>query len=355
MDYQQKSKKRINLEENVTVAFGQNNTGQNSQRKRELEENVTVAFDQNQGSGQSKRGSQGRRNSQSSRESHSERRVCQPGEDNVTIPMRGKKEEYSPSKKGRNLENNHTVPMGHMPPSRSRMENNVTIPVGRHTQEENVTMRLSDADVRDDLSQKMAGAFQKSVERRKGLDEEQLTGRGVLDPVDIVNMDTRASAAKARQFSGARVLAGTAVSMKESVSKTVPDLKSERVTVSRALHIHKPVGWLVCIEGPEIGNTFPLKSGINVIGASRTCDVCLSSANRVSRNLTINLEYKPEGRMFQVYRGAIMPGETGRPVYLNKRILLMPAEMRKNDKLHLGICTLMLIPCCDEKFDWEEV
>lgn len=113
--------------------------------------------------------------------------------------------------------------------------------------------------------------------------------------------------------------------------------------------ISKPTGWLICVEGPDYGKSFPLKNGVNTIGRSDDMDVVLKKDLAVSRNRHAQIEYLEEKRCFLAETG-----EQKKIVYINDELLLEPVIMKKNDLLMLGDSSLMLIPCCDEAFSWDE-
>lgn len=110
------------------------------------------------------------------------------------------------------------------------------------------------------------------------------------------------------------------------------------------------VGWLVGLNGAIKGESFLLKSGKNFIGRGSDMDVVLSKDNSVSRNKHAILIYEPKSRMF-----IAQPGESRELFYLNGNVVLNNEQMKKNDILSIGETKLMLIPCCDEQFCWEDV
>lgn len=110
-----------------------------------------------------------------------------------------------------------------------------------------------------------------------------------------------------------------------------------------------PVGWMICIEGPDCGKSFPLKEGKNVIGRSESMDISLKNDVFVFDNQAY-IEYYEKSCCFYVH-----PGEARKLVYLNDDILLISSSIKKNDILNLGDSKLMLIPCCDEKFSWSNI
>ena len=109
-------------------------------------------------------------------------------------------------------------------------------------------------------------------------------------------------------------------------------------------------GWFVCIKGVNKGRDFRLAVGRNSIGRSESNDVALIGDNTVSREPQAVLVYEPKGNKFYV-----LPGSTRSLSYLNGDVLLSKTEMKKNDILEMGGTELMLIPCCDERFNWGDI
>src|SRR5699024_24863 len=118
---------------------------------------------------------------------------------------------------------------------------------------------------------------------------------------------------------------------------------------STSTHLfNQPVGWLICVDGPDYGKSFPLKEGKNYIGRSDTMDVVIKNDRAVSRNTHAWIEYLENKRKFYV-----SIGESHKIVYLNEDIVLAPKVMDKNDIISIGNSCLMLIPCCDRQFSWQ--
>ena len=109
------------------------------------------------------------------------------------------------------------------------------------------------------------------------------------------------------------------------------------------------VGWVVCVKGGLYGQDFRLKSGRNFVGRAENMDVCLRGESTVSRDRHAILIYEPRQNLFLV-----QPGETKELIYLNGNVVLTPMVMKKNDVLQVGDVSLMLIPCCDDAFQWED-
>ncbi|HIV24822.1 MAG TPA: FHA domain-containing protein [Candidatus Scatomonas pullistercoris] len=126
----------------------------------------------------------------------------------------------------------------------------------------------------------------------------------------------------------------------------------ENLTVgyyARSLGVEPVVGWLVCIKGEYRGQSFCLKAGRNFIGRAASMDVVLSLDHSVSRFRHAAVIYEPRSRTFLVDAG-----EARELCYLNGEVILSGRKMEAYDILDLGNTSLMLVPCCGERFSWEE-
>lgn len=119
---------------------------------------------------------------------------------------------------------------------------------------------------------------------------------------------------------------------------------------SKAIGTDPVVGWLIAINGNHFGQGFLLKSGRNFIGRANDMDIRLEGDESVSRNKHAIVVYEPKSRMF-----IAQPGESKELFYVNDKVVLNNEQLKKNDVLTLGKTKLMLIPCCDENFCWEDV
>lgn len=110
------------------------------------------------------------------------------------------------------------------------------------------------------------------------------------------------------------------------------------------------VGWLVAIKGAHLGEDFKLKSGRNFIGRADDMDISLKDDESVSRDKHAIIVYEPKGNIFLV-----QPGSARELFYLNDEVVLSAKEIKAYDKLLLGKTTLLFIPCCSDKFNWDSV
>jgi len=118
----------------------------------------------------------------------------------------------------------------------------------------------------------------------------------------------------------------------------------------KSLGIAPVVGWLVCVEGKNIGADYRLKSGRNFIGRARDMDVCIADDESVSRDKHAIVVYEPKTHIFLV-----QAGESKELSYLNDKVVLSAEEIKVNDVLTVGATKLMFFPCCGVGFNWDMV
>lgn len=118
-----------------------------------------------------------------------------------------------------------------------------------------------------------------------------------------------------------------------------------------AIDAEPVTGWLVCIEGKKnFGKDFKLKVGGNFIGRASEMDVCLAGDSSVSRLKHAVVLYEPKNNIF-----ILQPGESRQLTYLNENVVLSPTEIKTNDIIQVGDTKLLFIPCCTDKFKWDDV
>lgn len=118
--------------------------------------------------------------------------------------------------------------------------------------------------------------------------------------------------------------------------------------VRRKMGIDPVVGWLVCIEGPDKGKDYRIRSERNFIGRSEKMDICIASDDAISRDNHAIVSYSPKKRQFRIY-----PGDSRGLVYLNDEEVITADQLKRYDVIELGKTKLMFIPFCSESFEWE--
>jgi hypothetical protein len=107
------------------------------------------------------------------------------------------------------------------------------------------------------------------------------------------------------------------------------------------------VGWLVCVEGKNVGKDYRLKVGSNKIGRSSGMDVAIADDNSVAREKHAAIIFEPHRLQFLV-----QAGDARELCYLNDEVVLTPTELQPYDILTLGETKLAFVPLCSERFSW---
>lgn len=118
---------------------------------------------------------------------------------------------------------------------------------------------------------------------------------------------------------------------------------------SQQARIQPVVGWLVCVDGAAKGRDFRLHSQYNYIGRARHMDVCIEGDDTISSEKAAILAYDDQQRIF-----FFAPGQGRNLVRVNGRAVLNTVELQAYDKLTIGKTTLLFLPLCGERFDWNE-
>lgn len=109
------------------------------------------------------------------------------------------------------------------------------------------------------------------------------------------------------------------------------------------------VGWLVCIKGESLGESFNLKAGKNSIGRGAGMDVMLAKERTVSRDKHAIITYEPKNRIF-----LLQPGDGSGLVYLNDNLLMSYSEIKLGDSIQIGEAIFKFVPMCGPDFTWDD-
>jgi hypothetical protein len=109
-----------------------------------------------------------------------------------------------------------------------------------------------------------------------------------------------------------------------------------------------PVGWLVIVDGPGKGKSFPLGHGVSQIGRGEDQAVSLDFGDTaISREGHAMVAYDDESRGFFLGHGG-----KSNIVRLNGKPVLSTESVRHGDVLRVGETTLRLVALCGADFDW---
>ena len=139
--------------------------------------------------------------------------------------------------------------------------------------------------------------------------------------------------------------------MPEAIRRRMEQERDQRTVgeFKRKLGYEPVVGWLVCVEGPEVGKDYRLFGRINSIGRAEGNDVVLAQEHTVSQKNHVRLAYDAKHNNFQ-----LIPGEGTNVTYLNDEPLYVPQKLNAYDVLEMGATKLIFVPLCSERFRWPE-
>ena len=139
--------------------------------------------------------------------------------------------------------------------------------------------------------------------------------------------------------------------MPEAIRRRMEQERDNRTVgeFKRKLGYEPVVGWLVCVEGPEVGKDYRLFGRINSIGRAEGNDVVLAQEHTVSQKNHVRLAYDARHNNFQ-----LIPGEGTNVTYLNDEPLYVPQKLNAYDVLEMGDTKLIFVPLCSERFHWPE-
>lgn len=137
--------------------------------------------------------------------------------------------------------------------------------------------------------------------------------------------------------------------MPEAIRRRMEQEKDNRTVgeFKRRLGYEPVVGWLVCVEGPEVGKDYRLYGRINTIGRAEDNDVVLAQEHTVSQKSHVRLAYDAKHNNYQ-----LIPGDGSNVTYLNDEPLYVPQRLNAYDILEMGETKLMFIPLCNDRFRW---
>lgn len=108
------------------------------------------------------------------------------------------------------------------------------------------------------------------------------------------------------------------------------------------------VGWLVCIEGPNIGQSFNIYAGRNSLGRSNNNKIVVNKDRSISREKHAWIIYEPKNGEFFA-----LPGDSSGLTYVNEQNIMQATKLEKWSYIDVGNTRLTLVPLCDGDFSWE--
>ena len=107
------------------------------------------------------------------------------------------------------------------------------------------------------------------------------------------------------------------------------------------------VGWLVCVEGPDRGRDYRIRSQKNWIGRSPQMQIQIQGDATIHGQKHAFVSFNPRYATF-----TFGCGDGTSLVYLNDEEIHQPTRLTAYDIIELGKTRLMFVPLCGENFDW---
>lgn len=145
------------------------------------------------------------------------------------------------------------------------------------------------------------------------------------------NISVEPAAAKAEARQPMRV---------EEEEKTMPYL-------GETTGIEPVTGWLVCIEGPQMGQDYRIMAEKNFIGRAEEMHIRIIGDNAISRRNHAVIVYDPKKRNFY-----LLPGDASGLAYHNNEAVYSPVELTAYDVIQLGRSKFIFVPLCGIHFEW---
>lgn len=118
--------------------------------------------------------------------------------------------------------------------------------------------------------------------------------------------------------------------------------------VRKKIGIDPVVGWLVCVQGPEKGRDYRVRSERNGIGRGADMAISIAGDEAISRENHAFISFNPRKGTFR-----IAPGDGRGMTYLNGEEVDVPMPLEAYDRIELGQSELVFVPLCGERFSWE--
>ena len=177
------------------------------------------------------------------------------------------------------------------------------------------------------------------------------SGGNIWDLEDDAEAAPAAAAPSGRASSRARRNRTRLIGFDKSDGDVV-DLFEEAPTAAPAQseRVQFPVGWVLVMEGPGLGFSFPLLAGMSQIGRGEDQAISLDFGDTaVSRNNHAAIVYDPKERSFLLGHGG-----KANIVRLNGKPVISNETLNDGDRIQIGETTLQLKTLCGPDFDWTD-
>ncbi len=129
------------------------------------------------------------------------------------------------------------------------------------------------------------------------------------------------------------------------MERTVAVMKTagpETIAVKRYV-----VGWPVGLNGPNRGESFPVRMGRNVLGRDKRSDIVVSDDQASSHHA--DLVFRPEERRF-----ILMDHNSTNGTYVNETEIEPRRDLAGNDVIRIGSQKFLFMPLIRDGFYWDD-
>jgi hypothetical protein len=107
------------------------------------------------------------------------------------------------------------------------------------------------------------------------------------------------------------------------------------------------VGWLVALNGPGRGESYPVRMGRNVLGRDRKSDISINDDQASSHHA--DLVFRPEERRF-----ILMDHNSTNGTYVNESEIEPRRDLSGKEVIRIGSHRFLFMPLCHEGFHWDD-
>lgn len=137
----------------------------------------------------------------------------------------------------------------------------------------------------------------------------------------------------------------------DSKTLSYSDVDDDAVTISYYnMHMSGElvVGWLVCMNGPDMGRDFRIKAGRNSIGRANSNDIALNHDPRISKKNHAEVVYdRKSNRTFLV-------GGNSVDVMASGKVVTDPVEIHDGERITLGDSNFIFSAFCRGDINWDD-
>ncbi len=129
----------------------------------------------------------------------------------------------------------------------------------------------------------------------------------------------------------------------------VVDLFGEDKTTTETGHFKFPVGLVMVVKGPGLGECFAIKSGMSQIGRGEDQAIQLDFGDQaISRENHAAIVYDPKEHTFLLGHGG-----KSNIVRLNGKPVVSTSDLKDGNEIELGETKLRFVALCSKKFNWD--